>query len=75
MEIIIPKEYARAEAQKPMTVTFENSEKIIFHPSGVIVKYTSIDLQERKAGLLEEKGRIEEQLIKTHQEMETMALE
>ena len=63
MENIIPKEYVRAENQKPMASVFEEGQKIITHPSGVITKYTKEDLGKHKEILLQRKTEIERRIV------------
>jgi len=48
--------------QATMTIAYEKGEQVITHPTGVVTKVTVKDLEARKAYLLEDKARIEDQL-------------
>ena len=47
-----------------MIIRYENGEKIITHPTGVISRYTKKDLQRRRAALQAQAERNEERLVK-----------
>jgi hypothetical protein len=61
-----------AETKNPqpaMTVKFENSKKIIAHPSGVISEYNQADLEKQRAMLIEQRNILNEQITEVDKEL------
>ena len=52
-----------------MNITFENSKKIITHPSGVANEYTIEQFEAIKAGFVSEKTEIENQVTRVENDI------
>ena len=49
----------RVSPQATMTVQFAGAKKVIVHPSGVVSEYTTDQIEENKARLVEQRDRLD----------------